>query len=44
MTRDATLVDRLPVPAVDQLGLLTDDERDALGTADGVCSEMFVYV
>jgi hypothetical protein len=45
MTRDAVLVERLPAPAADQLALLTDDERDSLGVADGgVCSEMFVYV
>ncbi len=44
MTRDAMLVERLPVPAVDQLGLLTADEREMLGAAEGVCSEMFVYV
>ena len=44
MTRDAMLVERLPVPAVDQLGLLTADEREVLGAAEGVCSEMYVYV
>jgi hypothetical protein len=44
MTRDATLVERLPAPAVDQLGLLTDDECEVLGVKAGVCSEMFVYV
>ena len=44
MTRDATLVERLPAPAIDQLGLLTDDECELLGVTAGVCSEMFVYV
>jgi hypothetical protein len=44
MTRDTMLVERLPVPAVDQLGLLTAGEREALGVAEGVCSEMYVYV
>ena len=44
MTRDAMLVERLPVPSVDQLGLLTADERELLGVTGGVCSEMFVYV
>jgi hypothetical protein len=44
MTRDGVLVDRLPVPAADQLALLTGDERESLGVAEGVCSEMFVYV
>jgi hypothetical protein len=44
MTRDAMLLERLPVPAVDQLGLLTAGEREALGTSERVCSEIFVYV
>jgi hypothetical protein len=44
MTRDAVLVERLPAPAVDQLALFTDNERALLGVADGLCSEMFVYV
>ena len=44
MTRDAMLVERLPVPAASHVCLLTADERELLGVADGVCAEMFVYV
>ncbi len=44
MTRDAVLVERLPVPGPDQIVLLTGDEIGQLGVAAGVCSEMFVYV
>lgn len=44
MTRDAMLVERLPVPAARHVCLLTDDERKLLGVAEGVCAEMFVYV
>jgi hypothetical protein len=44
MTRDAMLVERLPVPAARHVCLLTADERELLGVADGVCAEMFVYV
>jgi hypothetical protein len=44
MTRDAMLVERLPVPAAAHVCLMTADERELLGVADGVCAEMFVYV
>jgi hypothetical protein len=44
MTRDAMLVERLPVPAASHVCLLTADERELLGVDDGVCAEMFVYV
>jgi hypothetical protein len=44
MTRDAMLVERLPVPAASHVCLLTADERELLGVEDGVCAEMFVYV
>jgi hypothetical protein len=44
MTRDAMLVERLPVPAASHVCLLTADERQLLGVEDGVCAEMFVYV
>jgi hypothetical protein len=44
MTRDAMLVERLPVPAPSHVCLLTADERELLGVDDGVCAEMFVYV
>ena len=44
MTRDAMLVERLPVPAASHVCLLAADERELLGVADGVCAEMFVYV
>ena len=44
MTRDAMLVERLPVPAASDVCLLTADERELLGVDDGVCAEMFVYV
>jgi hypothetical protein len=44
MTRDAMLVERLPVPAASHVCLLAADERELLGVEDGVCAEMFVYV
>ena len=44
MTRDAMLVERLPVPAASHVCLLGTDERELLGVDDGVCAEMFVYV
>ena len=44
MTREAVLVECLPVPADDQLALLTDKDVARLGAADGLCSEIFVYV
>jgi hypothetical protein len=44
MTRDAMLVERLPVPAASHVCLLSADERELLGVDDGVCAEMFVYV
>jgi hypothetical protein len=44
MTRDAMLVERLPVPAARHVCLLAADERQLLGVEDGVCAEMFVYV
>ena len=44
MTRDAMLVERLPVPAASHVCLLAADERQLLGVEDGVCAEMFVYV
>jgi hypothetical protein len=44
MTRDAMLVERLPVPAASHVCLLAADERELLRADDGVCAEMFVYV
>ena len=44
MTRDAVLVEYLPVPAGHQLALLTDRDVERLGVDAPFCSEMFVYV
>jgi hypothetical protein len=49
MTRDGVLVDCLPVPARDQLAMLTERDVDRLGGGEDLrkepfCSEMFVYV
>jgi hypothetical protein len=44
MTRDAMLVDRLPVPEASHVCLLSAAERELLGVDGGVCAEMFVYV
>lgn len=44
MTRESVLVEYLPVPAKHQLALLTDRDLERLGTAERLCSEVFVYV
>ena len=44
MTRDAVLMDRLPVAGGDQCALLSKDDLAQVRVTAGVCSEMFVYV
>ena len=44
MTRESVLVEYLPVPSKHQLALLNDRDIERLGTAERLCSEVFVYV